>query len=315
MIKGFTLLLAAAILITATPSQAQIMLRPSVTVTGNVIHLGDLFANAGLAADDTIAAAPALGMRATYSSAWLAAVAREHGLDWAPASEFNQSVVERASRLIGADAIAQRLLQNLAPNVQGADAEIRFDSSSLRLFVPAEAQDDIAIDGLNFDQRTGRFSAFVSAPAGATDAQRLRVTGRLVVEIEIPVPNRAVAINEILSARDVERIKLSRERISSDTLTDPAQLIGKAARHALRAEQPLRTGDVQEPLVIHKGDLVTIELRTATMQLATQGKALEDAAIGATVRVTNTQSNRTIDTIAAGQNLVRAVSSDKVAVR
>lgn len=315
MIKWFTLVLAAAILIAARPSQAQIMLRPSVTVTGNVVHLGDLFANAGLAADDIVAAAPGLGMRATYSSAWLAAIAREHGLDWIPASEFNQSVVERASRLISADAIAQRLLQNLAPNAQGTDAEIRFDSSSLRLFVPAEAQDDITIDGLNFDQRTGRFSAFVSAPAGATDAQRLRVTGRLVIEIEIPVPNRAVAINEVLGARDVERIRISRERVSSDTLTDPSQLIGKAARHALRAEQPLRAGDVQEPLVVHKGDLVTIELRTAAMELATQGKALEDGAIGATVRVTNTQSNRTIDTIAAGPNLVRAVTSDKVAVR
>lgn len=311
----FVPLLAALAFVVPASGRAEPMLQPSVTITGSIIHLGDLFIDAGSNADDPVAPAPALGTRITYPAAWLGAIAREHHLDWSPASDFTQTTVERASRAIGTDIVVQHLLTAMAPTVSNAEAEIQLDNSGSRLFVPADASDDVLVDSVNLDQRSGRFSAFIVAPPGAPDAQRQRVTGRLVIEVEVAAPNRAVAINEIIGVGDVEKIKLPRERVAADALTDPAQLIGKSARHLLRADQPLRAGDVQDPLVVHKGDLVTIELRTAAMQLSAQGKALEDGAMNATVRVTNTQSNRTIDTIVAGPNLVRAGTIDKFAAR
>ena len=290
------------------------MLQPSVTVTGSVIHLGDLFSDAGANAGDAVAPAPAPGMRITYSAAWLDAIAREHHLEWAPASDFAQATVERASRAVGSDVIAQHLLEALAL-AAGTDAEIRLDNPATRFIVPAEAADDIGVEGLNFDPRSGRFSAVIAAPAGAADAQRQRISGRLVVEVEVAAPNRAIAMNEIIGREDVEKIKLPRERIPADTITDAVQLIGKSARHLLKADQPLRAGDVEEPLVVHKGDLVTIEIRTPSMELTAQGKALDDAAMGATVRVTNTQSSRTVETTAAGPGVVHAGAPDSLAAR
>ena len=294
--------------------QAAPQLQPSVTVTGNVVRLGDLFSDAGAGANDAVAPAPAPGMRVTYSAAWLDAIARDHHLDWAPASDFTQATVERASRAIDAEIIAQHLLDALALPA-GTAAEIRLDNTATRLIVPAEAADDIGVEGLNFDPRSGRFSAVIAAPAGAADAQRQRVSGRLVVEIEVAAPNRAIAVNEIIGTADIERIKLPRERVPADTLTDPSQLIGKSARHLLKADQPLRAGDIEEPLVVHKGDLVTIEIRTPSMELTAQGKALDDGAMGATVRVANTQSNRTVETIAEGSGLVRAGAPNALAAR
>jgi flagella basal body P-ring formation protein FlgA len=308
-------LLAVSLLVLAASAHAEPILQPSVTVTGSIIHLGDLFADAGPGADDAVANAPALGTRATFPAGWLAAIAREHHLDWAPASDFTQTTVERASRTVGADNVTQHLLGAMAPTAANAEAEIDLDNSNARLIVPAEASDDISVEGLNLDQRSGRFSAYLVAPSGAADAQRLRVTGRLVINVEVAAPNRAIAINEIIGANDVEKLKLPRERVATDAVMDPSQLIGKSARHLLRADQPLRAGDVQDPLVVHKGDLVTIELRTPAMQLSAQGKALEDGAMNATVRVTNTQSNRTIDTVVSGPNLVRAGAPDKLAAR
>lgn len=315
MIKLLVPFFALTLLALPGSGRAQTQLQPSVTVTGDVVRLGDLFTSVGANASDPVAPAPALGTRATYTAAWLGTIAREHRLDWSPGSDFDQTIVERASRVIGADLVAQRLLKALPASAAGADAEIRLDNSNLHFLVPAEASDDMDVDGLNFDQRTGRFSAVISAPPGTANAQRQRVTGKLLIEIAIAVPNRTVAINEIIGRGDVMQIKLPRERVATDVVTDPAQLVGKSARHMLRAEQPLRAGDIQEPLVVHRGDLVTIELRTAVMQLGAQGKALEDGALGATIRVVNTQSNRTIDTIVAGANLVRAGAPDKFAAR
>jgi flagellar basal body P-ring formation protein FlgA len=308
-------LLAVLLLMAPCIGHAEAVLLPSVTVTGDTIHLGDLFTDAGANAGDPIAPAPVLGTRVTYPADWLAAIAREHHLDWSPASDFTQTTVERASRIIASDVLQRHLLDAMASAIAGAEAQVSLDNSSVRLLVPAETSDDVAVDGLNLDQRSGRFSATIVAPPGASDAQRLRVTGRLVIEVDVVAVNRAIAINDVIGASDIEKIKLPRERAAADALTDPSQLIGKSARHLLRADQPLRAGDVQDPLVVHKGDLVTIELRTPVMQLSAQGKALEDGAMNVAIRVANTQSNRTIDAIVAGPNLVRAGAVDQLAAR
>lgn len=315
MIKLLVPFVALLLLTLPNQGEAQTRLQPSVTVTGTVVRVSDLFSNAGANASETVAPAPALGTRATYSAAWLGTIAREHKVDWSPRSDFDQAVVERASRVVGADLVAQRLMRAMPITVAGADAEIRLDNSNLHFLVPADSSDDMDVDGLNLDQRTGRFSAMISAPAGASDAIRQRVTGKLVIEIAIAVPNRPIAINEIIARGDVMQIKVPRERLAADVVTDPTQLIGKSARHMLRSEQPLRTGDIQEPVIVHRGELVVIELRTPTMQLAAQGKALEDGALGTTIRVVNTQSNRPIDGVVIGPNLVRAGASDKFAAR
>jgi flagella basal body P-ring formation protein FlgA len=66
----------------------------------------------------------------------------------------------------------------------------------------------------------------------------------------------------------------------------------------------VRAGDIAEPIVVHKGDLVTVALNTPGMQLTAQGKAMEDGAMGASIRIANTQSNRVIDAVVAGPNQV-----------
>ena len=315
MTRSLAALFALVMALSPGAARAAVMLNPAVTITGGVVRLGDLFANAGAEAKDPVAAAPALGMRATYSAAWLRAIASEHHLAWAPASDFDQAVVTRASRYIEEDTIERRLLDAMSSSTAGNDAELRLDNPAIRLLVPAEASDALAIDGLNLDARTGRFSAFISATTDAPGAQRLRVTGRLVVEVTVAVPNRAIATNEILGRSDVEQIKLPRERLALDTLTNASQLIGKSAVHVLRADQPVRAGDVQEPILVHKGDLVTIELRTPTMELTAQGAALEDGSAGASIRVTNTQSKRVVDASVEAPGLVRAGMLDQFAAR
>ncbi|MGH7032171.1 MAG: flagellar basal body P-ring formation chaperone FlgA [Stellaceae bacterium] len=315
MTRFLSALFALSIAVAAVSARAGVTLKPEVTVTGSVVHLGDLFADAGAAARDPVAAAPPLGMRTTYSAAWLRAIASEHHLAWSPASDFDQAAVTRAARSIEAETIAHRLLEAMAGSAAGGDAEIKLDNPAARLLVPAEAGDALAVDGLTLDARTGRFSAFVSAPPGAPEARRLRVSGRLVVEVSVAVPSRAVAMNEVLGAADIETITLPRSRLAPDTITDASQLIGKSAVHVLRPDQPVRAGDVQAPLLVRKGDLITIELRTPNMALTAQGKALEDGAAGASIRVTNTQSKRVIDVMVEGPGLGRAGLLAQLAAR
>jgi flagella basal body P-ring formation protein FlgA len=300
------LLITAALVLGLAPGAAfaDTMLLPSVTVTGDTIHIGDIFRDAGPHAGDPIAPAPAPGTRVTYNAAWLGSIAREHHLAWQPNSEFDQTSVERASRMIDADAVGQRILAAAAADTPNSDASIQLNNPGLRFIVPAEASDAMAIDGLNIDPRTGRFSVFVTAPANSDNAQRQRVSGRIIYQVTIAVPAHGMSIGDVFGPADVTETKLPRERVASDAITNRQQIIGKAARRILRAGETVRAGDIAEPIVVRKGDLVTMALNTPGMQLTAQGKAVEDGAMGTSIRVTNTQSNRVIDAVVVGPNQV-----------
>jgi flagellar basal body P-ring formation protein FlgA len=305
MIRAFGFILLMVLVAPASnPAAAEPTLRPAVTVKGPVIRLGDLFADAGAQAADVVAPAPPPGSRTIFNAAWLQAAAHEHHLAWEPGSSFDQAVVERASRSIGAEAIAARLRAEIAKRAPIEDAELRLDDLALRLLVPAEAADTIAVDGLVVEPRSGRFSAMVTAPAGSTDASPRRVTGRLIRMIALPVLSRAMSPGETIGAGDIETLRLAAESVPTDTLGEARVLIGKTPRRPLRAREPLRAADVAAPVVVHKGDLVTIVLDTPTMRLTAEGKALEDGAMGAAIPVANTKSNRVIEVLVSGPNIV-----------
>ena len=297
--------LAASIILAAAlagaPASGQ-TLRPAVTATSSVLHLGDLFANSGDHASDPVAPAPPAGMRITYGSDWLADVAREHGLAWTPGSPFDRVTIERASRDIGSDTLAQQMMNEIATREPVTDADLELDNPGLHLVVPAEAPNSIAIDGLAIDRRTGRVSAIVSAPAGDPAATRQRITGRLVFHVDVPVLNRPIAAGATISADDLGTLKVRRDRLSADVASDPQQIIGKTPRRPLETGTPLRLGDLERPLLVHKGELVTILLTTANLQLTAQGKALEDGPMNALVHVANTKSDLVVDAtvLAAG---------------
>ena len=167
---SFALLFALA-LVVASPSHAEPALKSSVTVAGPLIHVGDLFSDAGDSANDVLTQAPPPGMRVTYSAEWLRAIAQDHRLAWTPSSDFTQATVERATRVIDADSLVPLLLKAMPVNAKNAEAEINFDNPNIHIPVAAEASTDIAIDNLSLEPRSGRFSATVVVPAGAIDAQ------------------------------------------------------------------------------------------------------------------------------------------------
>jgi len=289
------LALAFAAVLALAPSALAQSLKPAVTIDAAVVHIGDVFADAGAHAGDPLVAAPPPGTRITYGADWLAAAAREHNLDWRPRSAYDQVMIVRATRVIDSDAVKRQLLQEIAAREPVDDAELQLDNPGLSLFVPANAATDLAVDGLTIDNRTGHISAYVSAPAGDPTAERRRVTGRLVFRVTLPVLNHAIGPGAVIAPGDLDTIKVARERVGVDTATDGQQIIGKSPRRPLAAGIPVRLGDLALPILVHKGQLVSIELHTSSLELTAQGTALEDGANGALVRIANTKSNRVID--------------------
>lgn len=315
MIRFILFCLTAVALGAGASAHAEATLRPVALVHGSVIRIGDLFSDAGSHAADVVAPAPPPGARTIFDAPWLAAAAREHHVDWHPASQVEQAAVERASRLVPTDTVTATLLDQIRSRQPFDEGEIQLDNPALRLVAAAEAPDSIGVEGMNLDTRTGRFSALISAPANDADAERQRVSGRVFRIVKVPTLNRAMAPGETIRAGDLTFLRLRADRIAGDVVAETAELVGRTPRHPLRAHEPLRASDIQVPIVVHKGDLVTVFLETPLMRLSAQGKALEDGAMGAAIRIANSKSNRVIDAIVTGPNLAAIAAAAQLAAR
>ncbi len=318
--KILPILFALALSVLAPPAAAAaeagpVTLRQSVTVSGKLVRLGDLFVRAGDKAEAAVAYAPAPGKRAIFDARWLYRVARTYGLNWRPLSIHEKAVVARESIVIGRREIADHILAALVDKGVDADMQVELSNRMLRIHVPGDSTATVAVEDVAYDPRTRRFIAIVAAPADDPAARRIRVTGRVHRVIDVPVLTRRVLAGEVIRERDVKRIAMHSDRLQRDTIQDPGALIGKSPRRGLRAGVPVRVSDVRLPVLVPRRSLVIITYRVRSMTLTAQGRALEDGGAGDTVRVANTQSNTVVQAVVTGANRVSVLPAGPIAMK
>ncbi len=299
------LLLALALTFVAAPAVADVLLRPNVVVDEDVLKLGDLFDNVGAKADTAVARSPAPGRRVTVDADWLQRVANSNGIGWHPRNVFEQAVIERSGVTINHDQIEAELLNALAAQgVSSGNGLIELANRSAQIIVPVGVALQIGIRDLNYDSHYKRFTATVEVPANAANATRLRVSGRLLQTVDVPVLARPIGRGEVVSARDLVWAKTREDSLRHDILTDADQIIGMSPRQTLRGGQMISSSDLQKPIAVARGALVTMVLKSGAMSLSAQGRAVEQGSIGDVIRVTNTHSNLTVEGKVEAPNIV-----------
>jgi len=292
----------AAGTMTAAAPAPMVSLRTSSTIDGASVRLGDLFDGTGAQADEIVAKAPAAGSSTVFDVGWLFTTAHAHGLNWQPPSASSAIRVERNATTIDTAEIARQLADKL-PSTSMPLRRVELDAQ-FRLFVPVGASTDIQLQKVDYRQETGRFSAEVRVASDDADAPAVHVSGRIVGLISMPVLNRPMMPGELVRAEDITTADYRVDQIQSGGVMDPRELVGETPRHPLHAGQPLRSSDLQVPVVIKRNDLVLIVLERPGLYLTAEGRALEDGGKGTVIRVTNTQSKRTIDATVLGTGQV-----------
>ncbi|GAB4224244.1 MAG: flagellar basal body P-ring formation chaperone FlgA [Kiloniellaceae bacterium] len=294
-----------------------VTLRLSSVIQEDVVRLRDLFdgiSEPGLA-ETPVARSPQPGASVEVGARWLAAVARAHGLPWQPRSRYERITLRRDSHDIAGEEIEDALRQALAE--QGLDGEVQLalDTPGLRLRLPSTAERSLRIARLTLDESSGRFLAQVAAPAQGEALATLSVTGRALKLIEVPVLSRRMKPGEVIRASDIEWISMQANRLTRTTVVDASSLIGMSPRRPIRAQDLVRSTDLETPVMVTKNSLVTIRLQTERMQLTVQGRAMEDGAEGDVVRVMNTKSNTIVNAVVLDAGSVVVVPATVTAER
>lgn len=176
------------------------------------------------------------------------------------------------------------------------------DHGRFDIVIHAGAPDDaVLISAWWIDPGTGRFIA-----NAVTDAGDLRrISGLATLILPAPVPLRRLMPGDIITESDLGTVDLPAARVGAFTITNIEDLIGQQVRSLLPEGRPIMVQAVMQPLVIGRGDLVTIHYSDGALALSAPGRALADAHHGQDVRIVNLVSNAIVAGIASADGTVR----------
>jgi flagella basal body P-ring formation protein FlgA len=308
---GFILALAAPL---ADPAAAQTpALRANVTVTGDVVRIGDLVDNAGAVAEVAIFRSPDLGTRGAVATDRIVEAIRPHQLVDIDTRGLTEVIVTRASRAITAQEISARVSQALSGHFglgEARNVTVYFDRDIRDLQVEPDATGELQVLGLTYDPRTTRFDVTFDLPSSATLHRRpARYTGTALETVPAVTVQHPVEHGEVLKESDLAVVR--RPKTESAAITDMSAVVGLAARHPLRPDQPLHMADLMKPEIVARNDTVTIVYQAPGLVLTLRGQAQEAGALGDTIGVLNIDSKRTVQGVisAPGRVTIGAVTT------
>lgn len=188
--------------------------------------------------------------------------------------------------------LAEELLGTLGPSVP-ADARV-----SLTLGVPFDGPVETVRDIVH-DPRTGTFRAEV-----ASNGRIVELSGRVEIEVEIPVPVRRIRPGEIIEAADLTMLRLRLERAGAGFIASADQLVGLSPRRQMPAGRPVLVGSVGSPIVVLRNRPVTLVFEDGPLLLAARGRALQEGGVGDLVRVMNIASSTVVTGTVTGAETV-----------
>ena len=308
-----TLATISALLLLALPAQAADdviaapTLRASVTVTSDVVRVGDLIDNAGSAALIPVYRSPDLGTTGALPVAQVLSVLRAKQVIGVMTGDVREVQVTRLARTLAnkdlenavASALERRFglgdAANITVTFDRGVADMRLDASNTGALQPVATR---------YDARSGRFDiAFEINNDNNPAPTKLRFTGSAIETVEVAVLTRDIDRADLLKSSDVTLERRPKAEVTGEAASRD-RTIGMQLRRPMRAGTPIRVADIVKPDFVQRDQAVTIIYQVPGLYLTTRGKAIESGAEGDTVSVLNLQSKRTLTGVVTGRGQI-----------
>ena len=290
----------------AAQTPAPPALKASVTVTSDVVHIGDLVENAGPVADVAIFRAPDLGTTGAVATDRIVDAIRPHQLIGIDTRGIAEVIVTRASRAISAQEISASVAHALAGQYGFGTAHnimVNFDRDVRTLQVEPDVLGALQVAALSYDPHTTRFDVTFDLPSSVElRRQSAHYSGTALATVDAVAVERTIEHGEVLKASDLTIVR--RPKAEGTALSDLNAVVGLAARHQLHPGQPLSTADVMKPEIVLRNDTVTIVYQVPGVTLTLRGQAQDNGALGDTIGVINVDSKRVVQAVISGPDRV-----------
>ncbi|MBX9696449.1 MAG: flagellar basal body P-ring formation chaperone FlgA [Alphaproteobacteria bacterium] len=185
-----------------------------------------------------------------------------------------------------------------------SELEIKLDPLTLNHQSLLQQMDPqkMRVDDFVFLTQGGRFKCALHSTSESTP-HILTLSGRIIIYKEIPVLIRPIGAGETISENDITFKAVPENQIHGGVIETKEDLIGTQPKSGrILSDKPIRPHQVTHEMALRKGAIVTISYKNANMVLQAKGRSMDNGKLGSTVRVTNIDSNQTLEATVTGSN-------------
>ncbi len=130
------------------------------------------------------------------------------------------------------------------------------------------------------------------------------VTVKADVYLSVVMAAREIARGEVMPPDGLVMKRYNISNLRGEPLLSREATMGLTAKRTLRPWKPILRTQLEQPLLVKRGQAVTILSQTGEIRAQTAGVALKDGRQHETIKVQNSSSERVIDAIVAGPGQV-----------
>ncbi|MCH9780190.1 MAG: flagellar basal body P-ring formation chaperone FlgA [Alphaproteobacteria bacterium] len=300
-------LVGLAILLVAATSQAASsnLLRYRAEVSGNDVRLSDIFTNVDASADAVIGKAPAPGASIDVEIAKIQRLVHYYRLDWVPPDNAPRVItIKRSGTNVPASQLQNQLESTAMASLRSRGVAnpmftVKTDSPLTSFVVQPDDVTNLIVD-FTLNGSGDRFTAtLVNKQAGS---QTSVVNGRLIHEVEVPVAARLLHPGRVITARDVTVKRVPKHKVSPNQLLDRRAVIGQSITRRINVDEGFDQYTLAAPVVVKRDSLVTVAFARGGLQMTVQARAASDGAVGDTIKLKNTRTQRSIEAVVTAAN-------------
>ena len=123
---------------------------------------------------------------------------------------------------------------------------------------------------------------------------KVRLSGWVDVFESVVCARRNLKKREIVEEDDLYLARKNISHLSSKVLTDTGKAVGLMAKHAIKKDTCIKEWMLGKPLIVERGDMVTILAESGNLRVTVPGRALVKGHMGERIRVQNAMSKKVI---------------------
>jgi flagella basal body P-ring formation protein FlgA len=183
-------------------------------------------------------------------------------------------------------------------------AEFAITGLDNRLTFP-DCPEPLQVDNKNPQTGSTRLTLKVSCQQGA--AWSIFVPVAITAYRDVVIATQPLQRGSILSSSQLAVKEMDVSALRSQYFSDPAALNDKLVRRPITEGVIITADAIEEPIIIHRGDIITIIANAGSLTVKMQGTALRDGRNGEQISVRNQSSDRVIKATVKGPGEVLAI--------
>ncbi len=196
--------------------------------------------------------------------------------------------------VVGIDDVSAAVSKEFVEQGRGSDIELEFFGGQTGFVFENADEAKILVSDLNVNEEQNKFTATAEIFVDGKLSAETKLFGRYFDMTEVWLPVKNIEKDAIITQDDLVKAKIRSNRLRDDNVVDIDELVGKQAVRQIKADRPIMAKDIQDEVLITKGQLVTAVYSYKGLQITSRMEALEDGAKGQEIKLLNTKSKKEI---------------------